>query len=194
MRAHWFVLRMSCHSWLPCAPEGVAVFGVGALRIHTSRGDGGDPNFLGLPLPFRSNRAELVLRSRGQGGSQGQGTLWVGMFASCHPPRQTCLPATPVSLALLLLHAHGMLIGVPLLALGGTGCHRVAGGRKQNWLGPASAALCPLIRCFRQGGGCSYASPAHSCGAQQGQTSRPSPYSLGPSPVPLRSAQLTSAG
>lgn len=35
--------------------------------------------------------------------------------------------------------------------------------RKQNWLGPAGAALCPLIRHFRQGGlRCGYSSPTHS--------------------------------
>lgn len=73
----------------------------------------------------------------------------VGIFASSHPPRQTCLPATPVSMPLLPPHARGIALrhAAPV-----TGYHWVVGGRKQNWLGPAGAALCPLIRCFRPGG------------------------------------------
>lgn len=53
------------------------------------------------------------------------------------------------------------------------GCHWVARGRKQNWLGLAWAALCPLIRCFRQGGGRGYSLPAHRCGVRQGQPAGP---------------------
>lgn len=90
------------------------------------------------------------------------------MFASA-PPAKPVLPPPPgahPAAAARTRSAHRRAAPVP-------GCHWVApGGRRQeqNWSGPACAALCPLIRCFRQGG-CGDSSPAHSCGARRGRTS-----------------------
>lgn len=85
----------------------------------------------------------------------------------CSPPaRQTCLPATPRSVSRHRTHKERSP------ACGSCGWVSPS-GRKQNWLGPAGAALCPLIRHFRQGGGhCGYSSPAHSGGAWPGRASR----------------------
>lgn len=74
----------------------------------------------------------------------------------------------PQSVSLLLPHAQGVLVGVPLLSLGVTEWQE-AGSRTGRTL---LVRLCPLIRCFRQGGvhcGCSL--PAHGCGVWQGQSS-----------------------
>lgn len=88
------------------------------------------------------------------------------MLASSHPPRQTCLPATLRSVSRRRTHRERSA------ACGSCGWV-LPSGRKQNWLGPAGAALCPLIRRFRQGGGrCGYSSPAHSGGAWPGRASR----------------------
>ena len=88
------------------------------------------------------------------------------MLASSHPPRQTCLPATPMSVSRRRTHRERSP------ACGSCGWVSPS-GRKQNWLGPAGAALRPLIRRFRQGGGrCGYSSPAHSRGAWPGRASQ----------------------
>lgn len=92
----------------------------------------------------------------------------VGMFASSQPPCQTCLPASPPppSVSLRLPHAQGVLIGVPLLPPSVTEWQEA--GSRTGWA--RLVHLCPLIRCFRQGGGrCGYSLPAHGCGVWQGQ-------------------------
>lgn len=142
MRAYQSVLRGSCRSGLPLAP----------LR------------------GWRSTPPSA--RARGSGawtaaiGCQG-GDVCLG------PARQTCPPATPGSTPCRCrthTECSSACRSCPWVSLGVTGWHLAAGGRKQNRPGPACAALCPLIRCFRQGG-CGHSSPAHSCGVWRGQTS-----------------------
>lgn len=59
------------------------------------------------------------------------------------------------------------------------GCHQVApNGRKQNWLGPAMCLACPLIRCFRRGGGLWRLSTSHGWGVWQDRASQ----ALAPAP------------
>lgn len=68
----------------------------------------------------------------------------------------------------MLPHAQGVLIGVPLLSLGVSVTEWQEAGSRTGWA--RLVHLCPLIRCFRQGGGrCGYSLPAHSCGVWQGQ-------------------------